>query len=209
MRFLKQSTSVVVHLGPFVDRTDAYTPETAITPSAGEVELLKAGATDAVDIYNATWTHVGNGIYRVTLTTSHTDTAGPLVIHAHISGTARPVQHEFMVLPATTYDAMVSGSALPANLTQIVGNTTAATLQAFGALCVKNFTVGSGSSTTRVATDLTEATNDHWNGRTLIFISGTLAGQATTITDYNGTTKDLTVAALTSEPGAGDIAVIL
>ena len=208
MRFLKISTSVIVQVGPFVDATDAVTAETALTPSSTNVRLYKAGGTTAVDIYDATWTHIGLGMYRVTLTTSHTDTAGPLMIVAQISG-ARPVVHEFMVLPATTYDMMVSGTALPANMTQLVGNSTAATLMVFGALGLKNFTVGSGSTTTTVETDLTEATNDHWNGRSIVFISGSLAGQAATISDYNGTTKAITVAALTSAPIAGDIAVIV
>ena len=208
MRFLKISTSVIVQLGPFVDATDAVTAETALSPSSTNVRLYKAGGTTAVDIYDATWTHIGLGMYRVTLTTSHTDTAGPLMIVAQISG-ARPVVHEFMVLPATTYDMMVSGTALPANMTQLVGNSTAATLMVFGALGLKNFTVGSGSTTTTVETDLTEATNDHWNGRSIVFISGSLAGQAATISDYNGTTKAITVAALTSAPIAGDIAVIV
>ena len=208
MRFLKISTSVIVQLGPFVDATDAVTAETALSPSSTNVRLYKAGGTTAVDIYDATWTHIGLGMYSVTLTTSHTDTAGPLMIVAQISG-ARPVVHEFMVLPATTYDMMVSGTALPANMTQLVGNSTAATLMVFGALGLKNFTVGSGSTTTTVETDLTEATNDHWNGRSIVFISGSLAGQAATISDYNGTTKAITVAALTSAPIAGDIAVIV
>ena len=208
MRFIKISTSVIVQLGPFVDATDAVTEETALSPSSTNVRLYKAGGTTAVDIYDATWTHIGLGMYRVTLTTSHTDTAGPLMIVAQISG-ARPVVHEFMVLPATTYDMMVSGTALPANMTQLVGNSTAATLMVFGALGLKNFTVGSGSTTTTVETDLTEATNDHWNGRSIVFISGSLAGQAATISDYNGTTKAITVAALTSAPIAGDIAVIV
>lgn len=208
MRFLQQSTSVIVQVGPFVDATDAVTAETALTPSSTNVRLYKAGGTTAVDIYDATWTHIGLGMYRVTLTTSHTDTAGPLMIVAQISG-ARPVVHEFMVLPATTYDMMVSGTALPANMTQLVGNSTAATLMVFGALGLKNFTVGSGSTTTTVETDLTEATNDHWNGRSIVFISGSLAGQAATISDYNGTTKAITVAALTSAPIAGDVAVIV
>lgn len=208
MRFLKISTSVIVQVGPFVDATDAVTAETALSPSSTNVRLYKAGGTTAVDIYDATWTHIGLGMYCVTLTTSHTDTAGPLMIVAQISG-ARPVVHEFMVLPATTYDMMVSGTALPANMTQLVGNSTAATLMVFGALGLKNFTVGSGSTTTTVETDLTEATNDHWNGRSIVFISGSLAGQAATISDYNGTTKAITVAALTSAPIAGDIAVIV
>lgn len=208
MRFLKQSTSVVVQIGPFVDATDGVTAETALTPSSTNVRLYKAGGTTAVDIYDATWTHIGLGEYRVTLTSTHTDTAGPLTIVAQISG-ARPVMHEFNVLAATAYDAMVSGSALPANMTQIAGNATAAELMYYPALGIQVVTIGSGSTTTRIATNLTESANDHWNGRTLMFVNGTLAKQAAAISDYNGTTKDLTVSALTVAPTAGDLAVII
>ena len=41
-------------------------------------------------------------------------------------------------------------------------------------------------STTQMTTDLTEETDDHYNGRVLIFTDGGLAGQATRITDYVG-----------------------
>ena len=208
MRFLKQSTSVIVQLGPFVDATDGFTAETALSPSATNVRLYKAGATSSVDISTATWTHIENGVYRVTLTTSHTDTAGPLMIVAAISG-ARQVMHEFNVIDDDAYNSLTAGTPLPADMTRISGNATAATLMTFPALTIQNFTVGSGSSTTRIATNLTEAVGDHWNGRTLIFVTGTLAKQATTITDYNGTTKELVVNALTAEPTAGDIAVIV
>lgn len=208
MRFLKQSTSVIVQLGPFVDATDGVTAETALSPSSTNVRLYKADGTTAVDIYDATWTHIGLGMYRVTLTTSHTDTAGPLMVVAQITG-ARPVFHEFMVLSATTYDAMVSGSALPANLTQVAGSATAAQLMLYPALGIAIVTVGSSSTTTRVATNLTVSVSDHYNGRTLLFVTGALAQQAASITDYNGTTKELTVSALTSAPSSGDVAVII
>ena len=208
MRFLKQSTSVVLVLGPFVDATDGATAETALSAAANTVEMYKSGGTAPVDISARSWTHIGNGQYRVTLTASDVDTAGPLVIHAHISG-ARSVWHEFNVLAATAYDAMISGSALPADMTKVAGSTTAATLMLYPALGIGIVTVGSGSTTTRIATDLTESVSDFYNGRSLLFVSGTLAKQAASITDYNGSTKELTVSALTAAPSAGDVAVIV
>lgn len=59
-------------------------------------------------------------------------------------------------------------------------------------------------TTTAFTTNLTEATDDHYNGRTVTFISGALAGQQRTITDYNGTTKAISVAAMTEAPSNGD-----
>ncbi len=68
-------------------------------------------------------------------------------------------------------------------------------------------------STTQMSTDLTEATDDHYGNSTrqrlLLFTSGNLAGQATNITDYNGTTKVLTFDALTEAPAADDEFAIL
>ena len=59
-----------------------------------------------------------------------------------------------------------------------------------------------------IDTALTEATDDHYNGRILTFVTGAVAGQSTDITDYNGTTNELTVTALTNAPSSGDAFVI-
>ena len=89
------------------------------------------------------------------------------------------------------------------------GSATAAQLMLYPALGIAIVTVGSSSTTTRVATNLTVSVSDHYNGRTLLFVTGALAQQAASITDYNGTTKELTVSALTSAPSSGDVAVII
>ncbi|MBK9054945.1 MAG: hypothetical protein IPL78_29805 [Chloroflexi bacterium] len=60
-----------------------------------------------------------------------------------------------------------------------------------------------------MTTNLTEATNDHYNGRIVVFITGDLAGQATDITDYDGSTKMLTMTALTEAPISGNRFVIV
>jgi hypothetical protein len=59
------------------------------------------------------------------------------------------------------------------------------------------------ATTTAFVSDLTEATDDHYIGRHVIFTSGALLGQASAITDYDGTTKTLTVEALTEAPANG------
>ncbi|KKL64090.1 hypothetical protein LCGC14_2168500, partial [marine sediment metagenome] len=63
-------------------------------------------------------------------------------------------------------------------------------------------------STTVMTSDLTEATDDHFNGRTVVWTSGVLLGQASDITDYLGSTGQLTYTATTEAPGAGDDFVI-
>jgi phage baseplate assembly protein W len=64
-------------------------------------------------------------------------------------------------------------------------------------------------STTQMTTNLTEATDDHYNGRIVVFLTGNLAGQATDITDYTGATKLITMTALTEAPANGDRFVIV
>lgn len=60
-------------------------------------------------------------------------------------------------------------------------------------------------TTTAFETDLTSATSDYVLGRWCLFTSGALAGQAQQISDYNGTTKVVTVASpFTAAPAAGD-----
>ena len=63
-------------------------------------------------------------------------------------------------------------------------------------------------SATQMSTDLTEATNDHYNGRLLTFTSGTLNKQQAAITDYDGTTKVLTFSELTEAPAISDTFII-
>lgn len=57
--------------------------------------------------------------------------------------------------------------------------------------------------------NLTEAANDHWKGRIIIFTSGTLKDEATDITAYTGASKLLTFTALTAAPAVGDTYVIV
>ena len=64
-------------------------------------------------------------------------------------------------------------------------------------------------STTQMTSDLSEATDDHYNGRIVIWTSGDLKDQASDITDYLGATGMLTYTAVTEAPGAADTFVIV
>ena len=74
--------------------------------------------------------------------------------------------------------------------------------------------VDAGSTTTEVVFKTVEgaaasATNDFYNGRVIVFTSGALAGQATSISDYVGATKTATVVALTGAPAENVTSVIV
>lgn len=108
-RWLKQSTSVDVPIGPFLDDTDGKTAETTLTITQPDIRLKKNGGNWAQKNAAQTLTHEENGNYEVTLDTTDTDTLGLLRLHVAESG-ALPVFEDFIVLPANVYDALVLGS---------------------------------------------------------------------------------------------------
>ena len=59
-------------------------------------------------------------------------------------------------------------------------------------------------STTEMTTDLGEATDDHYIGRTITWITGVLAGQSSDITDYTAVGGKLAFTAVTEAAGAAD-----
>jgi hypothetical protein len=88
-----------------------------------------------------------------------------------------------------------------------------ATALAAHSLGIGRGVVDAGSSTTTVVFKSVNgaagsAVNDFYNGRHIIFTSGALTLQATSITDYVGATKTATVAALTGTP-AEDVTFII
>ena len=202
--FLKQSTaSQAIKLGPFLDDTDGKTAETGLTVANTDIQLSKAGGTFAAK-NSGGGTHDADGWYTATLDATDTATVGTLDIQVVVTG-ALPVFSRYYVLEEAIYDAMFAASAtglLPANVTQISGSATAADNLEASALAIETATATGGSGTTVTTTDITEATADHWKGRVIVFTSGTLFGQATTITASafaTGTTT-FTVDTLTDTP---------
>ena len=63
---------------------------------------------------------------------------------------------------------------------------------------------GSHTNTTTVSDSSISAVNDFYNGRTIVFVSGSLAGQAARITDYVGATKTFTHTALANSSSASN-----
>lgn len=215
MRYLKQSTSVDLPIGPFLDATDGVTPETALTITQPDIRLKKGGAAWAQKAAAQTLTHEENGYYEVTLDATDTNTLGPLRLAVHESGAA-PVWEDFMVLPAMIYDSLVAGSdRLDVNLTHVT-DVAAGKLASHIPAVLQALTTAGGTTTAIVLNATTgidgaapSAVNDFYNGRVFIFTSGALAGQATSITDYVGATQTLTVVALTAAPASGVTGVIV
>jgi hypothetical protein len=110
-QWLKQSTAYTFRIGPFVDSTDGFTPETALTIAYTACLISKAGAAFAAknDTTNLTSTGTTEGYYTAVLNTTDTGTVGPLRVHIYVAG-ALPVWQDFMVVPANVYESLVTGT---------------------------------------------------------------------------------------------------
>ena len=219
-QWLKQSTAANVTIGPFVDSTDGVTAETALTVAQADIRLSKNGAAYAQTNNTAGATHQENGYYQVPLDSTDTGTLGRLRVAVSESG-ALPVWQDFMVVPANIYDALVGGSdKLQVDAVEINGDATAgANAELFfeGA-----FISGSVSDASPAAGGFDgdsglSATDDFYNGATLVFTSGTLKGLARQVTDYTGASKTFAFsgtgenadAPFPSAPSDGDTFIII
>ena len=100
--------------------------------------------------------------------------------------------------------ALVSGR-MNSDIRAINGNTDSAAKLALSANTMEVGTAIAGTlSTTEMTTDLTEVTDDHYNGRIVIWTSGNLLRQVAAITGYVGSTKKLTFTAVTEAPTIND-----
>lgn len=208
---LRQSTSIDVRVGPFVDVTDAVTPETGITlGAADQAELLKADGAATVDISGRTFAAVSgsSGWYDLTLSTTDTNTVGELVVVVQDASVSLPVFVRLQVVEESVYDAFFApgANALSPDGALRMSRSAATTTLA---------TVTTGSSSTSIVVsslDPASSVNDQFNGRVLAFPSTTttaaLRGQAKRITDFNHSTQTFTTEAFTTGPAAGDIAII-
>lgn len=101
--------------------------------------------------------------------------------------------------------AFTVANQVDANPLSINGSAPAAVQLAAHAIGALRLVVDAGSSTTAVVFKtidgaVASATNDFYKGRFIVFTSGALAGQATSISSYVGATKTATVAAVTGAP---------
>lgn len=129
--WLKQSTSVVISFGPFLDKTDGVTEETGLVSALDHgttgIKLSKNGGALAIRHATVTaTTYDAFGMYRVTLDTTDTGTLGALRVAFNEAATCLPVWADFMILPANIYDSLVGGSdLLDVSMAQILGTAVA------------------------------------------------------------------------------------
>jgi len=109
----------------------------------------------------------------------------------------------------TRIPAALVGGVMDSNVSAISSDTTAATNLSKSALGISSGLCSGTPTTTTIATDLTDTTNETYTGRVIIMTSGNAKNEATDITAYDGTTKTLTVTALATAPAANDTFVIV
>ena len=156
------------------------------TPQAGDVQISKDGGSLSNIGTLPTYT---NGFWEFQFTSAEL-TAANIVVSIVDSATKAVEDDAFVVETYGNVSALHTTENMSGSITK--GQAQTGTL-----------------STTQMTTDLTEATNDHYNGKTLIFMSGNLLGQATSVTDYDGGTKMLTYIAITEAPTNGDDFVLV
>ncbi|MEK6799863.1 MAG: hypothetical protein AABZ12_12930 [Planctomycetota bacterium] len=116
---LKQSTTVTVRLGPYLDKTDGVTEKTALTPV---VEVSKNHGAFAARNSATAITHDSNGWYAVELNATDTNTLGPMVVKSDDATTHLPVWREFEVVGANVFDSLIGGTdKLQVDLAEWIG----------------------------------------------------------------------------------------
>jgi len=141
MRYLRTNTATRITVGPFLDKTDGITPEIALTvtselltfvvDTAGVPTLVlnvaptaSGGANDMVHI-----TSDAAGYYDLELAAADVNYLGRATLSLNNVATHLPVFHEFMIVPAVIYDAMILGTdLLDVSVTQVNGAAQTATL---------------------------------------------------------------------------------
>lgn len=124
MRWLKQSTSVDVPIGPFLDSVDGVTAKAGLTITQPDIRLKKNGAAWAQKNAAQTLSHEENGYYEVTLDATDTDTLGLLRLAVNESGAA-PIWEDFMILPANVWDSFFGADLLQVDAREWLGGTIA------------------------------------------------------------------------------------
>lgn len=126
--WLKQSTSVTVQFGPFLDKTNGVDLETGLATAMDNattgIRVSKNGAA-FIDRNSATApSYDAMGCYRINLSTTDTNALGTLRIIFEEAATCLPVWMDFMVIPGNVWDSMFGTDKLEVDMTQIDGQDT-------------------------------------------------------------------------------------
>lgn len=182
---------------------DAFKADTSTLATASSIAALNDfnPTTDTV----ANVTTVGSVTNPVA-----TDAASRTASQADVSSLATSASIAALNdLSSTDVENAVWDASLSSHNT---GGTTGKSLKQIkeGTITVESSINDASATTTSFVTALTETTTSYYSNKIMVFIDGHLSGQARIITNYNGTTKTITLEEpLTSAPADGDQFLIL
>lgn len=188
---LRANTQVRVPIGPAVAVGDGFVPVTTLTLSgADEAELIKYDATGGVDISGRTFaayaTTAVDGYKLATLTTSDTDTEGPLTVVVQDDSLILPIRNDFMVLSEAAWDSKYVAKDtgyMDVSVKAIDDDVTAAVNLALSAQGIIPGLCETGTlSVTQATTNLTGYVADELVGAQIIFTGGTANKQRSWLT---------------------------
>lgn len=217
----KKNTEFVTYIGlPSV--ADANVFQSNPTIAAGDFQVSTDGGTLANLTTTPVVTPTGSKTVKVTvsaaemngdvITIEGSDVAGSQWkdVKIVISTTSRQIDD--LAYPATTGRSMnVSATGeVDSDVVKVNTSSDAATKLGLVSAAIESGAAITGTlSTTQMSTDLTETTTNHYNGRIIIWTSGNLIRQSSTITAYDGTGKILTYNAVTEAPANTDTFIIV
>jgi len=192
MRFLKQSTSVDVVIGPVWSTTDgSLKGDLAYNASGINCDLYKVGTKADVTLANS----AGDGYFRagsgeaqyiLTLSTGHTDTLGMLRLTLSATGYYMKPE-DFMVVPANVWDALFGSDKLQVDVTQVEGADASDTLIGADADTLETLSdeiAVIGGNVDSILTDTSELQTDwHDGGRLDLILDAASAPSAADVAD--------------------------
>jgi hypothetical protein len=172
MRFLKTNSATIVTVGPFYDKTDGVTIETALTITNERISFTvdaNDGSAPTLVLDNVTGATSGTsndlnyitnndaGLMQLELSAANTNYLGRAFLTITDAANHCPVFHEFTILPALVYDSIIAGTDnLQVDTIQVGG--TSQTARDIGASVLLSSGSGTGQVTLtsgRVNADVT------------------------------------------------------
>lgn len=158
MRYLRTNTATIVTVGPFFDKTDGVTIETALTITNEKISFtvdLNEGSAPTLVLDNVTGATSGTsndlnyitncdaGLMQLELAADNVNYLGRAFLTITDAANHVPVFHEFTILPALVYDSLILGTdALQVDTIQVGG--TSQTARDIGASVLLSAGTGTG-----------------------------------------------------------------
>lgn len=188
--------------------------ESGVAQSATSTTLrFRSAASYADDYFNGMSVEIarGTGAGQVRTITDYVNSTDTATVDR--AWTTTPDSTSVYIVNVAPDIAQTNAGVANCNLTHIDSNTAAvAIMKALYKGGAVSDAINDATPTTTAfdGSSALSATDDFYNGRFLLFVTGTFAGLAEEISDYDGTNKTITLTnALSSAPANGDEFVII